>query len=118
MKRGVTLCTSIWREDLEAKQKHEASFFQPPSVSCQSNPHKPKLTSYPSTRIFSTAPNILLQIMAYRVVDAAPPDTSPQQDNSNQVKFPVIPLKTVGYYVPLPKLTSLSGMPVLSPLFF
>ena len=97
MKRGVTLCTSIWREDLEAKQKHDASFFQPPSVSCQSNPHKPKLTSYPSARIFSTAPNILLQIMAYKVVHVAPPDTSPQQDNSNQVKFPVIPLKTVGY---------------------
>ena len=48
----------------------------------------------------------------------APPDTSPQQDNSNQVKLPVIPLTTLGYLCAIAILTSLSGMPVLSLLFF
>ena len=103
---------SIWREDLEAMQKHDASFSQPPSVSCQSDPHKPKLTSYPSAKIFSIAPKYLTLKHGLQGCTCQPLQTH------HPSRTTLIPLKTVGYLCPIAILTSLSGMPILSLLFF
>ena len=93
-------------------QKNDASFSQPPSVSCQSDPHKPKLTSYPSAKIFSIAPKYLTLKHGLQGCTCQPLQTH------HPSRTTLIPLKTVGYLCPIAILTSLSGMPILSLLFF